>query len=766
MNTTTSTGEREQREAELDRALAEYLGLVDAGQQPEPTRFASGYPAVADELLRLLRTASQVDAMAGPVEPERAALDATTDDWPGGGSPRAKSPPSAVVPTTLPHVPRDPSEVARLAQAETLAPGDSTATRTRGGSEAGVSPPGQDEPFQPRRFGDYELLSLLGQGGMGVVYKALQRSINRVVAVKMIRAGQFATPEDLLRFYNEAKAAGRLGHPSIVTVHQMGQVDGHHYFSMDYIEGTTLAELAGSPGMTDQRAALYLLTVADAIQHAHESGILHRDLKPANVLIDKSDRPHVTDFGLAKLMDQDTGLTASGTALGTPGYMAPEQAAGRHDEMGPASDVYSMGAVLYAVLTGQPPFYGRTVMETIMRVIHDDPPAPRSLRSGISADLETICLKCLKKEPSERYPTAAALSDDLRRFLAGEPIAARPAGRFRRGVEWVARIPLVAALFGRRVHQPTVWQRRANWALLALPLLVVMGLAASSTYRHYQVPSKVRIATAVPGGEYHDFGLALADAWRRRTGLAAEVIATAGSVDNVRRLANGESHLALLQASAVGSDSIAVAAPLYDDFVHVVIRRGRGIARLEDLAGKRIALGESGSGMQQTAIKLLQACGIDPRTLSESDQHFVKLFHDPDLDGAIVTTGTANADLRRLLASGDYDLLPVTADRRLNPAAYHPGTIPQGCYLRSPDGSADVPGQDIATIATTTFLAVHAEASDRLVRQLLETLYEGHLVARFDLIPREQAADWSVFHFHPAARRFFQQPIRPPPERK
>jgi TRAP transporter TAXI family solute receptor len=616
------------------------------------------------------------------------------------------------------------------------------------------------EPFRGRSLGGYELLAVLGRGGMGVVYKARQVSINRIVAVKMIRSGQFAGDEDLQRFSTEARSAGRLGHPGIVTVHQFGEFEGHLYYSMDYVEGTTLAALAGDAEVTGQRAAAYLAEVADAIQHAHDNGILHRDLKPANVLIDKNDRPLVTDFGLAKLMNEDSELTKSGAALGTPGYMPPEQAAGRAEEMGPASDVYSLGAILYALLTGDPPFRGDTVLETIMQVLHADPPSPRASNPRVDSDLETICLKCLQKDPGKRYGSARELADDLRRYLAGEPVRARPAGWLRKTANWSAQVPLIAALIGRRVHSPSRWHQRANWALLALPLLMLAALGLVGQYRQHVLPHHLKIASAKRGGEYHSFCQALAEDWRNHTHRTAQVTLSAGSRENVELLSSRAAHVALLQAGTVGAEPIDVVAPLYDDLVHVVVRQDRGLHELQDLAGRRVSLGERGSGMQVSARKVLNAFGVDPGTLQNNEVHFTQLEHDPDLDAALVTTGLANDDLRRLLASGEFRLLPIPAGHRLSPAVYHPAVIPRGLYRQEGELSEAIPPADLPTVATTTFLAVHERASYRLVRELLRTLYEdSHLVTEFNLIPPREAAEWRVFDFHPAAKQYFQQAV-------
>src|SRR5271165_6098558 len=280
---------------------------------------------------------------------------------------------------------------------------------------------------------------------MGVVWKARQSTLNREVALKMIRAGTLASPDEVARFLREAEAAANLQHPNIVAIHEVGEYDGQHYFSMDLVDGRDLGALAAEGPLAPQRAARYVKIIAEAIHFAHQRGTLHRDLKPQNVLIDAADQPRITDFGLAKLMKDDSRLTQSGVVMGSPSYMPPEQAAGRTGDIGPASDVYSLGAMLYELLTGQPPFRGATAMATLRDVMESEPAAPRRLKADIPPDLETICLKCLEKSPAARYPTARALSEELDRFLKGEPIQARPASAVRKAVSWVRRRPGVLA---------------------------------------------------------------------------------------------------------------------------------------------------------------------------------------------------------------------------------------------------------------------------------------------------------------------------------
>jgi hypothetical protein len=283
-----------------------------------------------------------------------------------------------------------------------------------------------DHHLTPQRnFGDYELLEEVGRGGMGVVYKARQIELDRVVALKMILSNHLVSESDLQRFQTEFQAAGRLQHPNIVAVHEVGLFDGQHYYSMEYIDGPSLSKRINGQPVPGKVAARYISLVARAIHYAHQHGILHRDLKPSNILLDHADQPHVTDFGLAKKLGGDSGATQTGAILGTPSYMAPEQAAGRIRELGPACDIYGLGAVLYELIAGRPAFRAESSLETIKKVLEEEAPPPREFNPAVDHDLETICLKCLHKDPALRYASAEALADDLDRYLTGEPISAR-----------------------------------------------------------------------------------------------------------------------------------------------------------------------------------------------------------------------------------------------------------------------------------------------------------------------------------------------------
>lgn len=304
----------------------------------------------------------------------------------------------------------------------------------------------------PSELGDFELLEEIGRGGMGVVYRARQRSLGREVAVKVMLRGADAPSGDQVRFQGEAEAAARLDHPNIVPIYETGVVGGWRYFGMKLIEGQTLSRLLADGPMEQIEAARLVMRIARAIQYAHEHGVVHRDLKPANILLDAAGRPYVSDFGLAKRDTADPTLTTTGAILGTPSYMAPEQAGSGRGEVGPAADVFSLGAILYALLTGRPPFQGSSPVNTVLALLEQDPPPPRLLERGLDRDLEMIVLRCLQKPPELRYASAAALADDLQAYLTGDDVSAR-SGKFSH---------IVARIF-RDTHHATVLE---NWGLL------------------------------------------------------------------------------------------------------------------------------------------------------------------------------------------------------------------------------------------------------------------------------------------------------------
>lgn len=329
-----------------------------------------------------------------------------------------------------------------------------------------LDPGGDDDTGPPQcgnRFGDYELLEQVGSGGMGVVFRARQVSLNRVVALKMILAPKLHDAASVGRFRTEAEAAARLQHPHIVAIHDFGEVDGQSYYAMDFVGGESLAQRVRKSPLSLEQAARYVQTVAEAIHYAHQRGILHRDLKPSNVLIDAQDRVCVTDFGLAKMMQGDTDLTLTGQVMGSPSYMAPEQAEGRSHNVSVRSDVYALGAMLYELVTGTPPFKADTALATLKQVVEDLPTPPRARNVNVSPDLETICLKCLEKDPARRYGSAQELADELGRFLRNEPIAARPIRVPERLWRWSRRKPTLAGALAAVLVALTVGVAGIAW---------------------------------------------------------------------------------------------------------------------------------------------------------------------------------------------------------------------------------------------------------------------------------------------------------------
>ncbi len=437
-------------------------------------------------------------SQAGKLKPDDMVLPEGARQWtPARSVSGLFDAPTVVAPPSLP--------VATLPQAAPVPMGETQDDRNRTGTYHAPSRAAETLSYSPASsrppsaapvpaLPGYEILEELGRGGMGVVYKARQNALKRIVALKMILSGGHASSADLARFLAEAQASARLQHPNIVQVYEIGETDGLPYFSLEYVNGGTLAKrLSGTP-LPPRDAAQLCVTLAGAVHAAHQAGIIHRDLKPANILLqnpkaesrnpneDKSQphgagtravpvsdfgfriadlTPKVTDFGLAKTLDDDSGHTRTGAIMGTPYYMSPEQASGRTRDIGPATDVYALGAILYECLTGRPPFRAATVVETLEQVRSQDPVSPCSLQPGVPRDLETITLKCLAKEPAQRYGSARELAEDLQRFLTNQPILARPASLPERLSKWYKR------------------NRMLTWSLVAVFLVMLMGIIVS-----------------------------------------------------------------------------------------------------------------------------------------------------------------------------------------------------------------------------------------------------------------------------------------------
>ena len=402
-----SSGPRNER---LNEILAECIRKIEAGERLDRDHLIEQHPDLAEDLRAFL---SIGDSGNGPTD---EAVDRTI---------RADK-----TPQDMTGIPSEGLQT--LATDVTLLPGE---LPMKGGSA--------DSGF--RDFGDYELLEEIARGGMGVVYRARQLKLNRIVALKMILAGRLASEKDVQRFYKEAEAAAKLDHPGIIPIIEVGEHEGQHYFSMAFVSGPSLAKKLSERPFPPADAAELLIKLASAVQYAHEHGVIHRDLKPANVLLDDSGQPRITDFGLAKQLKADSDLTGTGQILGTPSYMPPEQAAGQMEKIGPASDVYSLGAVLYCLLTGRPPFKAERPLETLRQVLEQEPLPPRQLNGSIPRDLNTICMKCLEKDPPRRYRSATELGDDLQRFLNNEQILARPLSVMGRLHRWTKQRPVMTA---------------------------------------------------------------------------------------------------------------------------------------------------------------------------------------------------------------------------------------------------------------------------------------------------------------------------------
>ncbi len=395
----------------VDVLVAEYLDALDHGQAPPRSDWLDRYPEHVAELARFL---DDLERLSPPASTAQAN---ETQVLPGNKTSR-----------------------------ETLARDSETVIWNAPSAPGGLAPTSAEPlPFSGS-FGDYELLETVARGGMGVVFKARHRQLDRVVALKMILAGQLAGPEEIQRFRAEAQAAAKLDHPGIVPVYEVGEELGLHYFTMAFVEGKSLAERLVEGPIAPKDAARLVRDLAAAVAYAHEHGIVHRDLKPANVLIDAQGQPKLTDFGLAKQTQHDNQMTGTGQIVGTPSYMAPEQAKCDPAAVGPSSDVYGLGALLFALLTGRPPFQGVSPVDTIQHVLSAEPARPRLLNPNVPRDLETICLKCLEKAPAKRYGSASALGEDLDRFLDDRPIVARPAGVIEKGWRWYRRRPLIGTM--------------------------------------------------------------------------------------------------------------------------------------------------------------------------------------------------------------------------------------------------------------------------------------------------------------------------------
>jgi TRAP-type uncharacterized transport system substrate-binding protein/predicted Ser/Thr protein kinase len=782
--------DRDPLELRMDQVLAEYMSQCDSGKFPDREEFLSKHPELRTQLEELLGAADWIEELAGPTI---ETLGKTPDEDAGDAH--------TLVDDTLPHF--GAIDVASPEQdGETL---DGRIKKKVEPNNPKLRPLESTQPILPCQFGDYVLERVLGRGGMGVVYLGHQSQLDRPVAVKMIRSGALASDEEVERFYAEARSAAKLQHPNIVTVYQCGEHDGHRYFSMDFVPGTDLSQMVKEGPIDGRTAARYVRDVARAIQFAHDRGILHRDLKPANILVDESGAVRITDFGLAKSVEADSGLTADGAALGTPSYMSPEQAAGRTEEQHHATDVYSLGAILFTLVAGRPPFKAPTVVETIMHVIHRPAPMLRSVCANAHADIETIVDVCLQKSPDRRYRSAGELADDLDRYLQGTPILARPMSKIRRGWYWLLGVPIFGAVLDNRVVEPTDAHRWVQRGLISVLLMIVLGwivFILPADMMRNRMPANVRVAAGVEGGSYDTVARSICDGLDSSQKTNAVAIRTEGSSENLDRLERGLVDFALLQADAIGSPSVAVVAPLYYEAVHIIVRKSAGIKTLADLRQRKVNVGSAKAGTRGIAEMVLESANLsladidvvsfdwhlltsgrsspsveaatafekvslgsveerkatNPETPSESAASETQRTEgreeaELNIDAAIVVSRLGSTNIAKLLQAGEFELLPFTnaMEFALLEPMFHPLLIQSKHY---PD--CNLPTTGISAVTTTAFLAARHDAPRVLVQAVLRHLFTQEIVAATGIISADRAASWQGLVWHPAAREFFE----------
>jgi tRNA A-37 threonylcarbamoyl transferase component Bud32 len=595
----------------LDAVIADYLQQVEAGAVPDRKALLAGHPELAGRLRDFFTDYDRLDRQAAGLRLS-ADPDRTTD-----------------------------------------------------------APERAGDPPRVRYFGDYELLEVVARGGMGVVYKARQVSLNRPVALKMILHGRLATPRDVARFRTEAEAAANLDHPHIVPIFEVGEHDGRQYYAMRFIEGTSLA---GHPRADIHTEARLVATVARAVHFAHQRGLLHRDIKPSNILLDPAGVPYVADFGLAKRLDASgRDLTVTGEAVGTPRYMAPEQAAGRKD-LTTAADVYSLGVVLYERLTGTTPFVADNLLELMRQLREADPPRPSSVRPGLDRDLETVCLKCLEKEPGKRYGSAEALADELDRWLRGEPILARPVGALGRFGRWCRRNPAVAGLAGAVAAALLAGTAVSTWFAVAERLQRIKAEAAEAGLEQALARSLIR-PLREDGSDLVEpelaalWELAGADSERLRLLFVEETLRTPGTTIQLRRRAES----AFIAAVGLDPKRREQAERLLTDAMH---DPARSMGHRTDVAWIVLELTGPGSPVRRACAEVIGqgfAVETNPNTRAIwQDLLRAKAgrFDPTDaarLLGEALERGEAHASARvgRLMEANDLERLVVLAgDKR------------------------------------------------------------------------------------------------------
>jgi TRAP transporter TAXI family solute receptor len=506
--------------------------------------------------------------------------------------------------------------------------------------------------------------------------------------------------------------------------------------------------------MDPYQAAHYARQIADAIAHAHEQGVVHRDLKPANVLVNQQDQVVVTDFGLAKTLGTESGITETGATLGTPSYMSPEQAGGKTQEHAEPTDIYAIGAILFAMLAGRPPFSAPSPMQTLMQVLHQAPPRLRSIAPWTPVDLQTIVEKCLAKQPSKRYPSARALADELDRFLQHQPIEAKPPKAWQRAIQWMLRIPIIAALSGHRSSDPSPAHRWAQRGLIAIfALIPFFWFFGTSWYRNHKqqvLPESIVIAGGAAGGIYQEVAQQLAERLTQHVPSQVVALPTEGSADNLQRLVSGNVQLALLQSSSIQSGEVLVVTPLYQEALHLLVRSDLPWQGFPSLKGRRLAVGPLNSGSRQAAQWVLDFHGIDPSQLELLPWDPGQLPGEPPADAALLMIKPGASTIARLLGNQSYRLLSIPDSLEITEEqpALRVVEIQRFDYPNNSQFDA------ITTVGATAFLTCSSRAPNRLVQETLEAIYGGN--SRLPgTLPLEKAQQFRGLPLHPAARAFF-----------
>ena len=699
------------RETLVDAAFADYLSRLDTGKPVDLEAFLKQNESIAQELRELIEMESTVESMA-------------SGDWTENTK----------------HFRGEAND------SDATIPADVTIGNTTDSAAPGIV----------KLFGEYELIEILGRGGMGIVYKARQKSINRFVALKMIIGGKYSTEDSVRRFYVEAKAAGKLSHPNIVRAFEAGEHDGRHFFAMELIEGITLRDMLknAEDRLPFDTIVGYMKQLADAVHFAHEKGVLHRDLKPSNIIVNKRDVPKIADFGLAKHVDPDAGCSfesSTGAVIGTPSYMSPEQAAAKRDEVGPASDIYSLGAIFYELLTGAPPFHGDSPVATLLLVVNQEVKPPSDINPNCHPGLEAICLKCLEKDPNDRYESGRELADDLERYLTGEPVRARHLTPFHRAWVWFRAIPMVSVALGRHPGNSTKLQRGVQWVALALFILVCITLFSRSAIKEYLYLRDVQIGVGHELGEYDRIGRMIRDVIPDADGNV-DLLNSGGSVASRKMLLDFEVDLCVLQDNTMTRKGLAIVTPLFQEAVLVIVNKESDIRQVADLEGKPIALGRPESGSRITSDRILSTLQISTSP-EHRDRSWTELLTNEGLAGAIGTVARRDSRLQAILASGRFRMIPLAIDRLpdwLRPHRFVATDFPP---------AANVPPGGLESATVEAVLAVRSNSPSWFVTQCLNQIYFSKKNSLAEhILSVEDASNWTAGRaLHPASHRFFEK---------